>query len=97
MDKFSFLNAAHSGFIADLYDQYLVNPDSVEPSWKSFFQGYDLANEEYSDNEEDTNIQIPEQVQKEFHVIQLINGYRSRGHLFTKRILFEREDNTNQH
>tara|TARA_B100000809_G_scaffold266214_1_gene327866 strand:- start:2941 stop:5682 length:2742 start_codon:yes stop_codon:yes gene_type:complete len=85
MDKFSFLNAAHSGFIADLYDQYLINPDSVEPSWKSFFQGYDLANEEYSlTGEEKTTIEIPKQVQKEFHVLELINGYRSRGHLFTK-------------
>ena len=53
MDKFSFLNAVHSGFIADLYDQYLVNPDTVEASWRSFFQGYDLANENYSiDGEE---------------------------------------------
>ena len=54
MDKFSFLNAAHTGFIADLYDQYLINPDAIEPSWRSFFQGYDLANEKYSltDDEE---------------------------------------------
>jgi 2-oxoglutarate dehydrogenase E1 component len=84
MDKFSFLNAAHSGFIADLYDQYLINPDSIEPSWKSFFQGYDLANEEYSESEENTSIDIPELVHKEFLVIELINGYRTRGHLFTK-------------
>ena len=85
MDKFSFLNAAHSGFIADLYDQYLINPDSVEPSWKSFFQGYDLANEDFSiSGEEKTNLDIPEHVNKEFRVIELINGYRSRGHLFTK-------------
>ena len=85
MDKFSFLNAAHSGFIADLYDQYLTNPDSVEPSWKSFFQGYDLANEDFSlSGEENTNLDIPEHVNKEFRVIELINGYRSRGHLFTK-------------
>ena len=41
MDKFSFLNAAHTGYIADLYDKYLQNPDIVEPSWRSFFQGYD--------------------------------------------------------
>ena len=45
MDRFSFLNAAHTAFFADLYDQYLQNPDSVEPSWKSFFQGFDFANE----------------------------------------------------
>ncbi|MFD1294857.1 2-oxoglutarate dehydrogenase E1 component [Lutibacter holmesii] len=87
MDKFSFLNAAHSGFIADLYDQYLINPDAVEPSWRSFFQGYDFANEKYSltDEEEETaTIQVPESVTKEFKVIDLINGYRTRGHLFTK-------------
>ena len=85
MDKFSFLNAAHTGFIADLYDTYLVNPDAVEPSWRSFFQGYDLANENYSLKEEDAlEIPIPLEVRKEFLVVDLINGYRTRGHLFTK-------------
>ncbi len=84
MDKFSFLNAVHSGFIADLYDQYLINPDVVEPSWRSFFQGYDLANENYDINGEEISVEVPEQVQKEFNVLDLINGYRTRGHLFTK-------------
>jgi len=84
MDKFSFLNAAHTGFIADLYDQYLVNPDAVEPSWRSFFQGYDLANEDYSFSEEETPVGIPKEVRKEFLVADLINGYRTRGHLFTE-------------
>ena len=88
MDKFSFLNAAHTGFIADLYDKYLENPDAVEPSWRSFFQGYDLANEDYSlkDGEDSTEIlsEIPSEVRKEFLVVDLINGYRTRGHLFTE-------------
>lgn len=84
MDKFSFLNAAHTGFIADLYEQYLKNPDTVEPSWRSFFQGYDLANENYSLTDEEVSTEIPEEVHKEFLVIDLINGYRTRGHLFTK-------------
>ena len=84
MDKFSFLNAAHSGFIADLYDQYLINPDAIEPSWRSFFQGYDLANENYEIADEETSVVIPDQVHKEFRVLDLINGYRTRGHLFTK-------------
>lgn len=92
MDKFSFLNAAHIGFIADLYDQYLVNPDAIEPSWRSFFQGYDLANENYSfkdyepsvKNNQPSVIEIPTEVKKEFLVVDLINGYRTRGHLFTK-------------
>ncbi len=84
MDKFSFLNAAHSGFIADLYDQYLSNPDAVEPSWRSFFQGYDLANENYDGTGELQEFEVPDEVRKEFLVIDLINGYRTRGHLFTK-------------
>lgn len=50
MDKFSFLNAAHSQFIEDLYQQYLKFPDSIEPSWKAFFQGFDFALEMYGDD-----------------------------------------------
>ncbi len=84
MDKFSFLNAAHTGFIEDLYQKYLKFPDTIEPSWRSFFQGYDLANEDFSLTEKNTSVVIPEQVHKEFQVIELINAYRSRGHLFTK-------------
>jgi 2-oxoglutarate dehydrogenase E1 component len=85
MDKFSFLNAAHTGYIADLYDKYLQNPDIVEPSWRSFFQGYDLANENFSLTEDsEASVEIPQSVRKEFLVVDLINGYRTRGHLFTK-------------
>lgn len=85
MDKFSFLNAAHTGYIADLYDKYLQNPDIVEPSWRSFFQGYDLANENFSfTDDSETSVEIPQSVRKEFLVVDLINGYRTRGHLFTK-------------
>jgi len=85
MDKFSFLNAAHTGYIADLYDKYLQNPDIVEPSWRSFFQGYDLANENFSlTYDSETSVEIPQSVRKEFLVVDLINGYRTRGHLFTK-------------
>ncbi len=84
MDRFSFLNTVHTGFIEDLYQQYLTDPDAVEPSWKSFFQGYDLANSDYSLEKDDSDIEIPQQVYKEFKVIELINSYRTRGHLFTE-------------
>ncbi len=84
MDKFSFLNAVHAGFIGELYEQYQKNPDAVEPSWRSFFQGYDLANEDYLLTDEEVSVEIPQEVRKEFLVIDLINGYRTRGHLFTK-------------
>ena len=87
MDKYSFLNAAHTVYFADLYDQYLKNPDAVEPSWRAFFQGYDFGSENLGlDGEivEGVSTQIPEHVQKEFQVVKLIDGYRMRGHLFTR-------------
>ncbi|MCK8481018.1 2-oxoglutarate dehydrogenase E1 component [Psychroserpens algicola] len=87
MDKYSFLNAAHTAYFADLYEQYQKHPDSVEPSWRAFFQGYDFGSETYGmegDIVEGVSAQIPEHVQKEFQVVKLIDGYRSRGHLFTK-------------
>ena len=87
MDKYSFLNAAHTAYFADLYEQYQKNPDSVEPSWRAFFQGYDFGSENYGMEDEiveGVSTQIPEHVQKEFQVVKLIEGYRNRGHLFTK-------------
>ncbi len=84
MDKYSFLNALHTGHLAELYDRYLINPDAVEASWRSFFQGYDFATENYNDKDETASFEVPENVLKEFKVIDLINGYRTRGHLFTK-------------
>jgi 2-oxoglutarate dehydrogenase E1 component len=59
MDRFSFLNAAHSQLIEDLYQQYLKYPDSLEPSWKAFFQGFDFALENYGDDDNVQYIQAP--------------------------------------
>lgn len=102
MDKFSFLNAAHTAYFAELYEQYLINPDSVEPSWRAFFQGFDFGQEGISSssyeqgtstadktsavaNEVDPNCEPQLQnLEKEFRVIKLIEGYRTRGHLFTR-------------
>ncbi|MEL0225104.1 MAG: thiamine pyrophosphate-dependent enzyme, partial [Flavobacteriaceae bacterium] len=85
MDKYSFLNAAHTAYFAQMYDQYLQQPDSVEPSWRAFFQGFDFGIEN-SGNGARTEIasEVPEHLQREFKVVQLIDAYRKRGHLFTK-------------
>lgn len=94
MDRFSFLNAAHTEFFAELYDQYLVNPDSIEPSWRSFFQGFDFGVTQFGDsspaeqlavaaNTQDFSA-VSEKLQKEFNVLKLIDAYRTRGHLFTR-------------
>ncbi len=96
MDKYSFLNAAHTSFFAETYNKYLKNPDSIEPSWRAFFQGFDFGTESVLDELDfvDSNgalslsdgqrVEVPQSLQKEFQVIRLIDGYRSRGHLFTE-------------
>ena len=96
MDKFSFLNAAPTAYFANLYDQYLQNPDSVEASWRAFFQGFDFGMEQNGESSganhqervglplQNATSEIPENILKEFQVIRLIDGYRTRGHLFTK-------------
>ncbi|WP_435624606.1 2-oxoglutarate dehydrogenase E1 component [Flagellimonas sp.] len=96
MDKYSFLNAAHTSFFAELYERYLTSPDSIEPSWRAFFQGFDFGLESSLDNldiassngtlalSNGQQLEVPQSLQKEFQVIKLIDGYRSRGHLFTQ-------------
>ncbi|KAA2218647.1 2-oxoglutarate dehydrogenase E1 component [Maribacter flavus] len=96
MDKYSFLNAVHTSYFSELYDKYLINPDSIEPSWRAFFQGFDFGIESSLDELDidpenrstvtinGNQVEMPESLQKEFQVIRLIDGYRSRGHLFTK-------------
>lgn len=92
MDRFSFLGGVHSTFIDDLYQKYLKSPDSVEPSWRAFFQGYDFALEEYAGEGGSAaavgamlnHDEIVEEIRKEFQVLELIEDYRTRGHLFTQ-------------
>ena len=83
MDKFSFLNSAHTSFFAEMYDQYLESPDSLEPSWKAFFQGFDFGLENANITVEEKKFEVPENISKEFKVVNLIDAYRQRGHLFT--------------
>jgi 2-oxoglutarate dehydrogenase E1 component len=82
MDKFSYVGNAHGAVIDDLYSQYLKSPGTLEPGWKQFFEGFEFARTNFEG--EATASSIPENVRKEFNVINLINSYRTSGHLFTK-------------
>lgn len=80
MDELSFLGNSEIDSIEELYQQFQADADSVEPSWRMFFKGFELARKQYPIHENVGN----EHLNKEFKVINLINGYRKRGHLFTK-------------
>ncbi|PKP50194.1 MAG: 2-oxoglutarate dehydrogenase E1 component [Bacteroidetes bacterium HGW-Bacteroidetes-11] len=78
MDKLSYLSNADSEYIEQLYKSYQKDPSSVDPGWQKFFEGFEFARKNFSPASD--NLTVP----GEFKVINLINGYRQRGHLFTQ-------------
>lgn len=89
MDKFSYLSNADVSTVEGLYQQYLKDPSSVDEGWARFFEGFDFAKSHYEDDvvSKGSSVVIREgelDFDKEFKVLNLINGYRTRGHLFTK-------------
>ena len=44
LEQTSFLNGGNSSFIEELYGRYLGDPGSVDPSWRSYFDGLDPEN-----------------------------------------------------
>ncbi len=79
MDHYNFINNTDPEVIDDLYRQFKENPENVEKGWRSFFQGFDFAVQAYP-QKADSNLTTSD----EFKIINLINDYRRRGHLFTK-------------
>jgi 2-oxoglutarate dehydrogenase E1 component len=77
MDKFSYLGNADISVIEKQYQQYLENPESVEETWRKFFEGFEFARRNFQSSSSMV-------FDKEFKVISLIDGYRQRGHFFTK-------------
>ncbi|WP_339751397.1 2-oxoglutarate dehydrogenase E1 component [Algoriphagus aquimarinus] len=51
MDKFSYIANAHVSYIDELYSSFKSDPESIDPSWKEFFEGFDFALTNYGDEE----------------------------------------------
>lgn len=83
MNKLSYLSNADSGYIDSLYQMYKEDPSSVDTSWQKFFEGFDFGQSDQNGQliEEELS---PEQSIKEIRVLNMIHGYRDRGHLFTE-------------
>ncbi|MEO0405093.1 MAG: 2-oxoglutarate dehydrogenase E1 component, partial [Bacteroidota bacterium] len=78
MDKYSYLSNGDVNAIDALYQNYKKDPNSVEPGWRAFFEGFEFSKTSYEGGGAG-----PEAMPTEFKVLNLINDYRSRGHLFT--------------
>lgn len=79
--QLSFLSNADPSYLDRLYQQYLENPQSLEPGWLSFFHGYHLNR-----TEEVAAIFPPGQGSwnpKELKVYQWMEAFRNRAHLIS--------------
>lgn len=84
MDNLSYLSNATPAYIDSLYQQYKADASLVDESWQKFFEGFDFGQSGEQTAQPVAQSGTPEQFQKEINVINMINGYRNRGHLFTK-------------
>ncbi len=62
---------ANLQLIEELYAKYLADPKTVDPAWRSFFEGVDFAGCLYKKQETD----------RLFRISKLIEAYRRYGHL----------------
>ena len=79
MDKFTFVGNGDVNAVESLYEQFLADPNNVDETWQQFFAGFDFAKANF-----DVEGEVPENVLKEFKVIEMIEAYRKCGHLFTQ-------------
>lgn len=81
MDNTSPLGSQDISSLEDMYQSYQADHSSVNESWRHFFSGFDLALKHFPQKPRLTG---SENIQKEFAILNLIQGYRQRGHLFTE-------------
>ena len=75
----SYIHNADPSAIDNLYQQYQADKESVDFGWRKFFEGFDLGSEKYA-----SGGAVSEDAVNEIKVLNLIHGYRQRGHLFSQ-------------
>ena len=79
MDKYSYLGNADAETIESNYRLYLENPGSLDDSWVRFFEGFEFARTHFQESQNSG-----QSFDQEFKVLNLIDWFRKRGHLFTE-------------
>lgn len=89
MKDYSYIYNAHPSYIEEMYRNYQSDAASVDSGWRTFFEGFEFAGHA----EGGVPGAAAEDVTKEFGVMSLIHGFRSRGHLLaTTNPIRERKD-----
>jgi 2-oxoglutarate dehydrogenase E1 component len=92
MKDFSYITSSHPAFIENLYQDFLQDPNSVDPDLKKFFEGFDFAVGQGKNGTNGTAVAgettgaAAESFdwKKEVGAYRLILGYRNKGHLIAK-------------
>ncbi|TAH07249.1 MAG: 2-oxoglutarate dehydrogenase E1 component [Sphingobacteriia bacterium] len=87
MKDFSYITNSHPAFIEGIYQDFLKNPDTIDPDLKKFFEGFDFAianNQNSTIANSSTSADGAKDWMKEIKVYRLILGYRNKGHLLAK-------------
>ena len=80
MSDYSYVFNAHPSFIEDMYQKYQSDPDAVDQNWRTFFEGFEFGS---NGNGSVQNAISSDNTVKEFGVLSIIHGFRSRGHLLS--------------
>jgi len=95
MKDFSYITGSHPSFIESLYKDFTKDPNSVDPEFKKFFEGFDFAITTVNGgNGKAATLPVPvsEAVpplegidwMREVRAYRMILGYRNKGHLIAK-------------
>jgi len=90
MKDFSYITNSHPSFVENLYQDFSKNPESVDPEFRKFFEGFDFAvnNGLKNGNGAPASVAVNtvESIDwmREIRVYRMILGYRNKGHLIAK-------------
>ena len=77
----TYLKSINVDYIEELYDRYLETPDSIDPTWKTFFDGLNLGTITALSLDSDSEVASDVNWENEIKVYQLIQAYREKGRL----------------
>jgi len=87
MKDFSYITSSDPAFIEGLYKDFTKDPNSVDPEFKKFFEGFDFALSNGANGRTATlTAPLAEGVDwmREVRAYRIILGYRNKGHLIAK-------------
>ena len=94
MKDFQYITSQHPAFVENLYQDFVKDPNSVDPEFRKFFEGFDfaIASGKPTTNGNGAAIKEAPQVsaesgidwKRELGVYRMILGYRNKGHLIAK-------------